>query len=72
MKVVEKRNSIGHLAVLTALWFINILIVIFSSPFLIYKKVRQIFLKTEKTSIQNTQTSPEPARYVPCGIDSKL
>jgi hypothetical protein len=72
MQVIQKRNSISHLLVLTAIWFINILVVIFGSPFLIYKKAREIFLKTAKNSKPEVQTKQKPARYFPCRIDSKM
>jgi hypothetical protein len=48
MQDAEKGNSISHLAVLTAIWSINVLIVIFGFPFLIYKKLKEIFLKTTR------------------------
>lgn len=72
MQGVEKNNSIGHFAVLAGLWFINLLIVVFGSPFLIFKKIRNIFLRTSKTPPSKTKTKSEAAQYFPCRIDSKL
>jgi hypothetical protein len=72
MQVVQNRNSIGHLSVLTALWFINILIVIFGAPFLIFKKAQEVILKTFTNSGQKEKTKQKSARYFPCRIDSKF
>ncbi len=68
MQDAEKRNSIGHLAVLTGLWLINILILIFGFPFLIFKKLQEIYFQTNKNFRQ--ETKPKSARYFPCRIDS--
>lgn len=68
MKGVEKRNSISHLAVLTGLWLINLLILIFGFPFLIFKKLQEIYFQTNKKS--RSETKPKSARFFPCRIDS--
>jgi hypothetical protein len=68
MQSAEKRNSIGHLSVLTGLWFINILILIFGFPFLIYKKAKEIYFGTNKNPRQ--ETKPKSASYFPCRMDS--
>jgi hypothetical protein len=70
MQNLKKRDSIVHLSVLAALWSVNILIVIFASPFLIYKKLRETFFKTPK-SVPQTQTQKSRS-YFPCRIDSKF
>jgi hypothetical protein len=46
--------------------------VVFGSPFLIFKKIRNIFLRTSKTPPSKTKTKSEAAQYFPCRIDSKL
>jgi len=68
MQGVKNRNTIGHLAVLTGLWFINLLILIFGFPFLIFKKLQEIYFQRNKNSF--TETKPKSARYFPCRIDS--
>jgi hypothetical protein len=70
MQSEEKGNSFGHLAVLAGLWFINILILIFGLPFLIYKKVKTTLFKPAKKP-QRAEKS-KSAQYLPYGIDSKL
>jgi len=68
MQSAEKRNSIGQLAVLTSLWLINILILIFGFPFLIFKKLQEIYFQTNKNS--SSETKLKAARYFPCRMDS--
>ena len=70
MKSTEKRNSIGHLSVLAGLWFINILILIFGFPFLIYKKVKEIFFKTSHK--HPPEKKSKSSQYFPCEINSKF
>jgi hypothetical protein len=72
MQGVQNKNSIGHLSVLTALWFINILVLIFGSPFLIYKKTRGFFSRTTKRSKPEENLKQKSTRYFPCRIDSNL
>jgi len=69
MQSVEKRNIFANLSVLAILWVINLLIVIFGSPFLIYHKVRGIFVKPLKFTPQENPPKTKPARYFPCHID---
>lgn len=64
MEGAEKRNSFGHTAVLAGLWFINLLILIFGLPFLIFKKVQELFAQINKKS--RPETKSETARYFPC------
>ena len=66
MFTYEKSSSITHLSVLAGLWLVNILIVIFGSPFLIYKKIKGIFLKAVKKTPPNTAAEPKSAQYFPC------
>lgn len=66
MGIPENRNSVGHFAVLAGLWFINILIVIFSSPFLIYKKLKETFFKKSKHPAPGIETKQKSPRYFPC------
>jgi hypothetical protein len=68
MQDTEKRSSIGHLAVLTGLWLINLLILIFGFPFLILKKLRELYSETNKNP--RRETKPKSARYFPCRMDS--
>ncbi len=70
MQNEENKNSIVHIAVLAGLWFINILIVIFSSPFLIYKKLMEIFFKKAKNSQPQIEAEKTAAQYFPCRSDS--
>jgi len=67
MQSTKQKNSIGHLSVLTGLWVINILILIFGFPFLIYKKVKEMFSGTNKNFGQ--ETKPKSAGYFPCRMD---
>jgi hypothetical protein len=69
MQNTKKRNSIGHLSVLTGLWFINILILIFGLPFLIYKKLREIFSEPNK-NLQQVTKKTKSTPYFPCRMDS--
>jgi len=62
----NKGSSIGHFAVWAGLWSINILIVIFGSPFLIYKKLRAAFAKSGKNSQPDGEAKKNPTRYFPC------
>ena len=72
MQGLEKRNSIGHFLVSASLWFINILIVIFGSPFLIYKVLKKIFFKSAKKPQPENKPNPDSTQYVPYRIDSKF
>jgi len=63
----EKRNSIGHLSVLTGLWAINLTILFFGIPFLIYKKLQESYIASKKKSSQKTKA--KSARYFPCHMD---
>jgi hypothetical protein len=72
MFINEKSSSIGHFAVLSILWIVNILIVIFGLPFLLFKKLQEIFLKTAKKSQPKITEKPKSAQYFPCRIDSKF
>jgi hypothetical protein len=72
MQGAGKSNSFGHLAVLAGLWSINILIVIFGAPFLVYKKLRAaLFKKTKNSAIAKTEPESAP-EYYPCEINSKF
>jgi len=64
-----KRHSFGHLSILAGLWFINILILIFGLPFLIYKKVKETFFKPAKKPLPAEKS--KSAQYHPYGINSK-
>lgn len=66
MESQKKGNSIAHFAVSAGLWFINILIVIFISPFLIYKKLKETFFKKAKNPAPNIETKQKSPRYFPC------
>ena len=68
----EKNSSIGQHSVLAALWFINILIVVFGAPFLIYKKLAGIFIKPVKKVEPKPDKNAKSAQYFPCRVDSKL
>jgi hypothetical protein len=68
MQDTEKTNSIGHLSVLTVLWIINILILIFGFPFLIYKKVREMYAETNKN--RPKESKAKSRAYFPCRMDS--
>ncbi len=70
MQYLEKSNSIGHIAALAVLWFINILIVVFAMPFLIYKTIRGLFSKSSKNPPSQIKTQEKPSRYFPCRMDS--
>ena len=70
MQDSEKSNSAGHFAALAGLWFINILIVIFTMPFLIYKTIRDLFIKPPKIAPSEIKTQEKSSRYFPCRIDS--
>lgn len=72
MKNEAKRSSFAPLAVLGGLWFINILIVIFGSPFLIYKKIKDLFVKPVKIAPAQTGPNSEKPAYFSPSIDSKL
>jgi len=65
----EKGSSIGHSLVLFVLWFVNILILIFGAPFLVFKKMRNVFFKTAQKSQTKIAAKPESARYFPCRVD---
>jgi hypothetical protein len=54
MKGVKNNSSISPTLILTGIWFINTLIVIFGLPFLIYKKVQEIYSDNSKTSNQES------------------
>jgi hypothetical protein len=70
MRNVEKRSLIARFSVLTGLWAINLLIVIFGFPFLIYKKVRDIFIKPVRIAPTEKEPSSKSSQYFPCS--SKL
>jgi hypothetical protein len=72
MFAYEKSSSIGHILVLAGLWFVNILIVIFGSPFLLFKKTQELFFKATKKSQPKSATNQKSAQYFPCRIDSNL
>ena len=72
MFAYEKSGSIGHILVLAGLWLVNILIVIFGSPFLLFKKMQELFFKATKKSQPKSATNQNSAQYFPCRIDSKL
>jgi hypothetical protein len=65
----EKDSSIGHSLVLILLWFVNILILIFGAPFLIFKKMRDVFFKSAPKSQPKIAAKPESAPYFPCRVD---
>lgn len=69
MQDFEKSNSIVHFAALAGLWLVNILIVIFTMPFLIYKTIRDIFTKSSKHSPSQIKPKQESSRFFPCRID---
>ena len=66
MFAYEKGNSMGRFAVLAGLWFINILILIFGSPFLIFKKAQRLFSKPAKKPLPNTADQKKSTQYFPC------
>lgn len=72
MQSIEKRFSIGHFLVLTGLWVINILILVFGFPFLVFKKIQEVFFKTTKNNRLEAKQSSKSARYFPRQVDSKL
>ena len=72
MQGLEKRNSISHFLVSAGLWFINILIVIFGSPFLIYKVLKKIFFKSAKKPHPQNESNPTSTQYFPNRMDSKF
>lgn len=65
-------SSIGHLLVLTGLWFINLLIVLFGFPFLIYKKIKDFCFDKSNKKEQPPTHKPKPTTYFQRQIDSKL
>jgi Tfp pilus assembly protein PilO len=66
MKGVKNNGSISYSLVLAGIWLINILIVLFGFPFLIYKKIQEIYVKATKNSRQKIKTKSKAARYFPC------
>ena len=72
MQGLEKKYSIGHFSVLAIIWFINVLIVIFGSPFLVYKKLQKIFFKSAKKPLPENKPNAESTQYVPHRINSKF
>lgn len=69
MQDLENKNSIAHFAALAGLWFINILIVVFAMPFLLYKTIRDAFSKSAKRPPSQVKSQQKPSRYFPCRID---
>ena len=65
MLAYEKNNSIGVFGVLAGLWAINILILIFGSPFLLFKKARELFLKPAKKPPAKPAENPNSPQYFP-------
>jgi hypothetical protein len=61
----EKNNSIGLFLIYAGLWAINLLILIFSMPFLLFKKMREIFAKPSKKPQNNSAENPNSANYFP-------
>ena len=62
----KKNNSTGLFLVLAGLWAINILILFFGFPFLVFKKAQEIFTKSAYKSQKNSAENPKSARYFPC------
>ncbi|HEY8561438.1 MAG TPA: hypothetical protein VIL74_13770 [Pyrinomonadaceae bacterium] len=62
----EKSKAIGHFTVLAGLWFVNILIVIFGMPFIVFNKAREKFTKSAKKSLPKTAAETESTHYFPC------
>jgi len=66
MQKYEKNNSIGVFLVLAGLWAINILILIFGFPFLLFKKAQEIFTKSAKKPLKDSAENPNSPPYAPC------
>lgn len=58
----DQRN--GFSIVLAGLWFINLLILIFGFPFLIFKKLQEVF-SNDSGKIQSSKDA-RPTRRLPC------
>lgn len=70
MKAVKNNHAVSSALILLGLWTINILIVIFSSPFLIYNKIKALLTgSNDQLQIQQSNSS---TAYLPRQIDSKL
>lgn len=61
----EKNNSIGLFLIFAGLWAVNILILIFGLPFLLFKKVQEIFTKSAKKPQNNSTENPNSGQYFP-------
>jgi len=69
MKEAKNKRAFSSILILSGLWFINILIVVFGLPFLIINKIREFSAAKSKRS--ETREAKKAASYLPCRINSK-
>jgi hypothetical protein len=74
MQGITKKSSISHRLVLTGIWIINLLIVLFGLPFLLYKKVVE-FCSNRSNKIKdqpNKKINSKAGGYLHQQIDPKM
>lgn len=74
MKGAANNKSISSALILGGLWFINILIVLFGFPFLIYKKIQELLTKNPPKFEMEVKkdTNPKSNSYAPRHSNSKF